>query len=219
MDRSAEPGAARAPGPSLNDQLGADPTPPPAPLLVEAPVFLGDEDLPYDAYTSSTVAEREYEHLWSKVWQWACHVDHIPEPGDYSVYDVGPYSALIVRTEADEIKAFHNACMHRGTQLRPPDSCGWAKQLTCPFHGWTFSLDGRLVDLPGSWDFPHVTEESHRLAEMPVGVFAGFVFVNFDPDAEPLEEYLGVLPEHFDELGGRWPVSYTHLTLPTIYSV
>ena len=194
---TSDPGGARAPGPSLHEQLLADPTPPPAALLAESPVFLGDRDLRYETYTSADFAELEYQHLWGKVWQWACHVDHIPEPGDYSVYDVGPYSALIVRTETGEIKAYHNACMHRGTQLRPPDSCGFAKQLTCPFHGWTYSLDGQLVDLPGAWDFPHVAEDSHRLAEMPVDVFGGFVFVNFDDDTGPLADYLGVLPEHF----------------------
>ncbi len=204
MSEQSRPGEARAPGPTLHQQLLADPIAPPASLLIEAPVFLGDQDLPYEAYTSPAVADAEWSGLWSKVWQWACHVDHIPEPGDYSVYDVGPYSALVVRTDDGAIKAYYNACMHRGTQLRPPDSCGFARQLTCPFHGWTWSLDGELVDLPGAWDFPHVDAESHRLAEMPVGVFGGFVFVNFDPDAEPLEQYLGVLPEHFAEFGQGW---------------
>lgn len=201
MSDVTRPGEARAPGPTLHEQLLADPTAPPEPLLVQSPRFLGDEDLPYEAYTSPAVADAEYANLWSKTWQWACHVDHIAEPGEYSVYDVGPYSALIVRTDDGGIKAYYNACMHRGTQLRPPDSCGFARQLTCPFHGWTWSLDGQLVDLPGAWDFPHVSDQSHALAEMPVGVFAGFVFINFDPDAGPLEEHLGVLSEHFDRFG------------------
>lgn len=201
-----EPGEARAPGPSLRDQLLADPTPPPAALLVEAPAFLGDGDLPYDRYTSDAVADAEYDRLWPRVWQWACHVDHIPEPGDYQVYDVGPYSAIVLRDDDGAIRAYVNACMHRGTQLRPPGTCGYAPRLTCPFHGWTWSLDGQLVDLPGAWDFPHVSADSHRLAEIPSGVFGGFVFVNFDPEAEPLEDYLGVLPSHFADLGGAWPL-------------
>lgn len=204
MSERTRPGEARAPGPSLHEQLLADPTPPPAALLEEAPVFLGDADLPYEAYTSPEIAAAEYDLLWAKVWQWACHVDHIPEPGDYFVYDVGPHSALIVRTDDGEIKAYFNACMHRGTQLRPPGTCGFAKQLVCPFHGWTFALDGQLVDLPGAWDFPHVDADSHRLEEMPVDVFAGFVFVNFDPDAGSLADHLGVLPEHFDALAAPW---------------
>ena len=86
------------------------------------------------------------------MWQWACHVDHIPEPGDYYVYDVGHLSSLIVRTTDGSIKAYYNACMHRGTQLKQPGTCGFSKELRCPFHGWTWSLEGTLVDLqePGT---------------------------------------------------------------------
>ncbi len=207
----AAPGAARAPGPTLHEQLLADPTPPPWPLLEQAPAFLGDVDVPYTNYTSAANAAAEHEHVWGKAWQWACHVDHIPEPGDFYVYDVGHHSALVLRTDDGTIKAYYNACMHRGTQLRRPGTCGFARQLKCPFHGWTWSLDGELIDLPDRWDFPHVSDESHRLAEMPVGVFAGFVWVNFDPDAEPLESYLGVLPAHFAEFGIEHRYIETHV--------
>ena len=75
-------GEAREIGPSLRDQILTDPTPPPAPLLEESYQFMGDEDLPYSNYTSQAYADAEHDKMWSKVWQWACHVDHIPEPGD-----------------------------------------------------------------------------------------------------------------------------------------
>jgi len=205
-------GEARAPGPTLHEQLLDDPTPPDAPLLVEAPVFLGDEDLPYEAYNSPTYAQAEYDHLWGKCWQWACHVDHIPEPGDYIVYDLGPYSALIARTEEREIVAYYNACMHRGTQLRPPDSCGFAGQLKCPFHGWTWSLNGDLIEVPSQWDFPHVSAESHRLPKMPVGVWEGFVFVNFDEEAKQLAPTLSRYApylEHYDLENSICPGTFT----------
>ena len=195
------PGRAREIGPSLRDQLLADPTPPPAPLLEESYEFRGDEDVPYAVYTSEAYARAEYKEMWGKVWQWACHVDHIPKAGRYYVYDVGPHSALIVRTETGEIKAYANACMHRGTQLKQPGSCGLSKELRCPFHGWRWALDGSFIERPASWDFPHATDETHRLAEVSVGVWEGFVFVNFDPDAAPLEDYLGVLPRHWADWG------------------
>lgn len=195
------PGEAREVGPSLRDQLLDDPIRPPEALLEESYTFLGDEDIPYSVYTSQDYAQREYDQLWSAVWQWACHIDHIPETGDYYVYDVGDHSALIVRTDSGEIKAYYNACMHRGTQLKPPGSCGFSTELRCPFHGWRWSLDGTFVELPGRWDFPHVTDDSHRLPEMSVDVWEGFVFVSFDPDAEPLVDYLGVMPRHWAEWG------------------
>ncbi len=210
-EKKLKPGEAREQGPSLRDELLRDPTPPPAPLLEESYEFLGDEDISFENYTSPDFAQAEYEKLWSKVWQWACHVDHIPQPGDYFVYDIGDLSALIVRTENREIKAYFNSCMHRGTQLKQPGTCGFSKELRCPFHGWTWSLEGQLVDLPQAWDFPHVTADSHQLPEMPVDIWEGFVFINFDQEAEPLNEYLGVLPRHWEEWGLSQRYIETHI--------
>ena len=210
-DKKLKPGEAREQGPSLREELLRDPTPPPAPLLEESYEFLGDEDISFENYTSPDVAQAEYEKLWSKVWQWACHVDHIPQSGDYFVYDIGDLSALIVRTENGEIKAYFNSCMHRGTQLKQPGTCGFSKELRCPFHGWTWSLEGQLVDLPQAWDFPHVTADSHQLPEMPVDIWEGFIFINFDQDAEPLAEYLGVLPQHWEEWGLSQRYIETHI--------
>ena len=210
-DKKLKPGEAREQGPSLRDELLRDPTPPPAPLLEESYEFLGDEDISFENYTSPDFAQAEYEKLWSKVWQWACHVDHIPQPGDYFVYDIGDLSALIVRTENREIKAYFNSCMHRGTQLKQPGTCGFSKELRCPFHGWTWSLEGQLVDLPQAWDFPHVTADSHQLPEMPVDIWEGFIFINFDQEAQPLNEYLGVLPRHWEDWGLSQRYIETHI--------
>ena len=194
-------GEAREAGPTLYDQLRADPTPPPPPLLEESYRFRGDDDIPFAVYTSESYAQAEYDHMWSRTWQWACHVDQVAETGDYYVYDVGPHSALIVRGNDGRLRAFYNACMHRGTQLKPPSSCGFSNTLRCPFHGWEWKLDGTFNELPARWDFPHVTDESHRLPLLSLDVWEGFVFVNFDPDAEPLLGYLGVLPRHWAEWG------------------
>ena len=195
------PGAAREVGPTLRDQLQADPTPPPAAFFEESYEFRGDQDIPYAVYTSENYAQAEYDSMWSKVGQWACHTDHIPEAGDYYVYDVGHHSALIVRGNDGKIRAYYNACMHRGTQLKPPGSCGFSTEVRCPFHGWRWSLEGTFVELPARWDFPHVNDDSHRLPEMSVEVWEGFVFVNFDPNAEPLLGYLGKLAEHWADWG------------------
>ncbi len=210
------PGAARAPGPSLQDLLARDSSSVPEPLRAESVRFLGDEDIPYTNYTSREQADAEFARLWPRVWQWACREEHIPEAGDYYVYDVGHLSALVVRTESGAIKAFYNACMHRGTQLKQPGSCGFSENLRCPFHGWTYSLDGELIDLPENWDFPHVKPNTHRLRELKVGTWAGFVFVNFDPNAGPLDDYLGVLPDHFRTWGleDRFIESHVSKRLP-----
>ena len=193
------PGEARAPGPTYQEAILRDSSPPPPAFLEHSYEFAGDEDIPYSHYTSKEHLKQEFEKLWPHVWQMACREEHVPEPGDYHVYDIGTLSAIVTRTESGEIKAFYNACMHRGTALKDPESSGFCENFKCPFHGWTYGLDGTLLDVPEDWDFPHVSAETHSLREVRVGLWAGFVFVNFDDDAEPLESYLGVLPEHFKD--------------------
>ena len=218
---SVNPGDARCPGPSTRDIILGDSTPTPSPLLTESYTFEGDSDIPYEEFTSPAYAQAEHEHMWGRTWQWACREEHIPEPGDYYVYDVGDRSAVIVRGPDGLIKAFHNACLHRGTQLKPPATTGFSTKLRCPFHGWTWDLDGALVDLPCEWDFPHVDADEFALPQIRTGLWGGFVFVNFDdcaPElvAGPLEEYLGVLPEHFQDwnLGDRYVEVHIRKKLP-----
>ena len=103
-----------------------------------------------------------------------------------------------------EIKAYYNACLHRGRQLKDYD--GRCTEFRCPFHGFTWALDGALARSPRRWDFPHVDDAEFALPEAKVGTWGGFVFINPDPDAEPLEDFLGDLPEHFDALEPRGPL-------------
>ena len=194
-----KPGTARAPGLTYQEAIQLDASQPPPAFLEYSYEFLGDMDIPYSHYTSKSYARAEFDHMWPKIWQMACREEHIPEAGDFYVYDIGHLSAIVTRTESGAIKAYYNACMHRGTALKDPGSSGFCEHFRCPFHGWVYSLDGELVELPEDWDFPHVSSDSHRLREVQVDTWGGFVFVNFDENAEPLAAYLGVLPEHFKD--------------------
>lgn len=198
------PGSARCPGaPSVQQVIAADGDTDrqPASYQLDAYHFLGDGDIPYQRYTSQAFFQAEMDHMWCRTWQWACREEHIPEAGDYYVYDIGPYSLVVTRTESGAIKAFYNACLHRGTKLKPSFSDGWSASLACPFHGWTWSHEGELIDLPCDWDFPHVDRSKFRLPEARVGLWGGFVFVNLDEKAIPLEEYLAPLPDHARHAG------------------
>lgn len=192
-------GEARCPGPSTRDLILADGQTPPDALIEQRYAFLGDADIGYDRYVSRAFFDLEMQKLWPRVWQWACREEHLLHVGDYLTYDVGPHSVILVKSGPDEIKGYVNACLHRGTQFRPSDSRGVAPILRCPFHGWSWSLDGRLKDVPCRWDFPHVQDEAYRLPPVKVERWGGFVFVNMDPDAGPLADHLGVLPDHFKD--------------------
>ncbi len=96
------------------------------------------------------------------------------------------------------IKAFLNVCTHRGTRLLSGDGTGYSSAFTCPFHGWSWQLDGSIKDIPARWDFPHVHEGKHSLREVNCERWGGFVFINLDPMAQPLCESMDVIPEHFE---------------------
>lgn len=193
---------ARCPGQSVQDVLReeAKTQPVPAALLEESPKFLGSEDLDVERYTSHEFHRQEVEKVWRKVWQMACREEDIPEVGDVIVYDVAEHSIIVVRTAENEIKAYHNSCLHRGRQLRTED--GSVPFFRCPYHAWSWNLDGTLRSMPAQWDFAHVDPASCKLPECKVGTWGGFVFINMDENAEPLDDYLGVLKEHF----AQWAV-------------
>ena len=189
--------SARRPGPSVQQVLADDINPAPAIMRAESPAQgQSSADLSIERYFSKEWHDREIEQVWRKTWQLACRVEEIPNVGDHTVYDIVHDSLIVTRTGPDEVRAYINACLHRGTLLRTEAGC--TKQFRCPFHGWTWNLDGKLKVIPGEWDFPHVDKAQLSLPEARVGLWGGFVFVNFDPDCEPLDSYLENLPAHFE---------------------
>ena len=142
-----------------------------------------------EAYISRDYAEREYDQLWSKVWQMACRVEEIPRVGDFVTYDILDQSIIVVRSDTETISAYHNVCPHRGRTLT--EGCGHAKRFACKFHGWKWSLDGENIEVLDrkDWDGA-LTDEDVRLHKVKVDTFAGYVFINLDPDCEPLRDYL-----------------------------
>jgi phenylpropionate dioxygenase-like ring-hydroxylating dioxygenase large terminal subunit len=158
-------------------------------------------DAPIDAarYTSQAFHDLEAGRLWPRVWQLACREEQVLNVGDCFVYEITGRSVLVVRGHDQKLRAFYNACLHRGRQLRNQSGC--ANELRCPFHGFTWSLEGEFSSVPCSWDFRHLENRDMRLPELRCEVWNGFVFVNFDEKAPPLVEYLGVIPEHFANFG------------------
>lgn len=193
----------RGNGPSYQDLLDLDSKPVPASLRRNEPSYFGDTDIPVERYLSRDFHELEKARLWSRVWQFACREEVLADVGDTDVYDICDTSILLVRAAPGTggIKAYVNACLHRGRTLR--DERGRVDELECPFHGFCWSLSGKLKRVPSAWDFPQVRPDAFRLPEAAVGTWGGFVFVNPDPDCEPLENFLGELPTFFD----RWPLA------------
>ena len=193
------PEGPRSGGISYQELLDHDSHDVPKVLRLESPLAPGVQKVPTERYTSRAFHELEVEKLWSRAWQMACREEDLPNVGDHLSYDIASLSFLVVRSAPDEIRAFPNACLHRGRQLR--HERGNSEELRCPFHGWCWNLDGSLKRVPAHWDFPEVNARDYHLPEVKVGTWGGWVFLNPDPDAEPFERFVGDLSKHFE----RWP--------------
>lgn len=147
--------------------------------------------IPRERYTSETFAAMEGERMWPFAWQIACTVGHVPGPGDFYEYVCGRLSVLVVRGDDGELRAFQNSCPHRGAQICTGTGSG-LEELRCPFHRWAWDLDGSLREVPSRKGFgPGFRSEDHGLVPAKVDTWGPLVFVSLDPDAMPLEEYLG----------------------------
>ncbi|MHC9293169.1 aromatic ring-hydroxylating oxygenase subunit alpha [Mycobacterium sp. LTG2003] len=157
-------------------------TPPERPTLI-----------PAERYCSPAFAALEVQRMWPRVWQVACTVDHVAAPGDYFEYRCGPYSILIVHGEDGMLRAFQNACRHRGNTL-----CAGAgsdlRELKCGYHGWTWDLTGALKRIPNRKGFGAVHMSDFPLIAAKVDTWERLVFVNLDAGAIPLLEYLEAVP-------------------------
>ncbi len=150
--------------------------------------------VPTDRYWSAEWAARERRGLWPRVWQLACTVDHVPEPGDAYEYRCGELSVLVVRDDAGELRAFQNACRHRGSTLCEGDATGLT-ELRCPYHRWAWNLQGELREIPSRKDFGPIRNEDVPLIAARVDTWGPLVFVSLDPDGESLAEYLEHVPD------------------------
>jgi choline monooxygenase len=149
--------------------------------------------VPADRYHSDEFARLEVERMWPKVWQVACTVDHVAEPGDYFEYRCGPYSVLIVTGDDGTLRAFQNVCRHRGNSLCT-GSGAELRELKCGYHGWTWNLAGDLKRVPHRKGFGALSMGDHPLIAVRVEVWERLVFVNLDIDAMPLADYLEAVP-------------------------
>lgn len=185
---------------SYQDLLARDSRPVPEIYRTVGETDVGPLEVPTSWFLEREIHDLEVERIWKRTWQMACREEDVPNVGDTWVYDIASLSILIVRVSESEIKAYYNACLHRGRPLR--DCPGNVSQLKCPYHGFTWALDGSLRGVPAREQFPTIDSATFRLPEVKVGRWGGFVFINPDPAAESLESHIGKLPEHFRQ----WPL-------------
>jgi phenylpropionate dioxygenase-like ring-hydroxylating dioxygenase large terminal subunit len=149
--------------------------------------------LPWSWYSDPSVLGVERERIFARFWQYAGHAGQVEEPGSFATARVGHLPVILVRDREGVLRAFLNVCRHRGSLIC--DGAGRRETLQCPYHAWTYALDGSLIAAPRADREPGFDQEGIRLVPMQVETWGPFVFVNPDPDAGPLAEFLGELPD------------------------
>ncbi len=174
--------------------------PPARPLAFPHPIERRDR-VPAARYFDPAFFALECERLWPRVWQMACRLEEIPRVGDYVEYEILGRSLIVVRVAEQAIKAYHNACRHRGMRLvkgrgRSPQG------FVCPFHGWCWGLDGanRFVLAPDLFAQDQLDPAELRLRECRVETWGGCAFVNFDDEAPALRPSLEPFASYHDAL-------------------
>jgi len=178
------------------------------------------ERIPVQRYFDKEFYQAELDHLWPHAWQNACRLEQIPEPGDWIEYTNVGYSILVVNTH-DGVKAFHNACRHRGVPIAGGSTINASHStahgncsksgFVCPFHGWKWNMDGESTFVYGKHLFSdrQLNPDDLNLIPCRVETFGGCAWINLDNDAPSLRESLGPICErleahNLDKLRAEW---------------
>ena len=138
-------------------------------------------------YTDPRIFEAESVGLFARTWQFACHSADVADPGDYVEFEIAGESLFAVAGRDGRVRAFYNVCQHRGHQL--VRGRGSAQLLVCPYHAWTYELSGELRSGPNTAAVPGFDRSEICLSEVRTEVFLGFVFVNLDASAPPMDTW------------------------------
>jgi len=153
-------------------------------------------------YIDPAFQKLEYDKLWSRVWQIAARLDEVPEINDYTVYDIGDQSVVLVRVGQNSVKAYHNVCPHRGTALAQGCGAFQGGRIICPFHGWRWNTAGQNQFVLERREFRdgQLRDSDVALKEIKSVIFAGFVFINFSSAAEPFDDFIAPVRGLFEGL-------------------
>ena len=156
--------------------------------------LLQAETLPAWCYTSPAFYQREVERIWRRAWNFLGHADQVAKPGDYVAQEFAGIPLIIIRGKDGIVRAFANACRHRGSTLldNGSGSCG---TIICPYHSWSYGLDGTLLGAPEMHKTEDFKPAENGLIPLRLEQWGGFLFVCFDNAAPPLAQWLGGLPD------------------------
>jgi Rieske 2Fe-2S family protein len=175
---------------------------------------LGAHTLDRKYYTSTAVYDQETDRIFLKRWLYAGRLSRLSAAGSYFLFELDGESVIILFDDT-EVRAFHNTCRHRGTQLCSVAEGQLSKSIQCCYHAWTYALDGSLIGAPNMDEVEGFDKADYPLLEVAVAVWEGGIFVNLDPDAEPFEEAYAPLIDKFQQ----WRLAELQVAHEVVYDV
>jgi Rieske 2Fe-2S family protein len=170
--------------------------------------------LPARYYTDPEVFRTEIERLFFRRWIYAGREERVAQPGGYFLCGVAGESLIVTRDSSGSLRAHYNVCRHRGTQMCTEPEGSLGGRIRCPYHGWTYGLDGQLISAP-NLDRPDFARTDYPLRSVHACAWDGHVFLNFDSDPAPLASQLGDLPARF----AAWGMQDLRLYRRIVYDV
>lgn len=152
--------------------------------------FPAFSDIPAGRYVNADFLKLERERMWKRAWLYACHADEIPEPGSWVLLRNTGSPVIVARGLDGEIRAFYNTCQHRGAPL-VKEASGQSRGFVCGYHGWSYTLDGKLTAVRDRRDFVDLDFSCRSLQSLRCEMLGRLVFINEDEEAEPLLQHLG----------------------------
>jgi glycine betaine catabolism A len=178
-------------------------TNPPEPVPEAPGEHLSGHTLPGTAYWDPEIYRLEMDRFFGRRWLCAGRASAIPEAGDYFVRSVGDESVVVMRGRDGQVRAFFNVCRHRGSRLLGEREGKGLKAITCPYHAWTYTTEGRLLAAPHTKSLVDFSKEDYGLYPARSDSWGGFVWVNLDAEAAPLRSALSGFVEKFE----RFPLA------------
>ncbi|MGH7550526.1 MAG: aromatic ring-hydroxylating oxygenase subunit alpha [Gemmatimonadota bacterium] len=158
----------------------------------------GSRTLPGRFYTTPEVFAEETERIFRRSWICAGREEEISLPGDYFLVSAAGESMIVVRDEEGKPRALYNVCRHRGTRLREEERGRLARSIQCPYHAWTYGLDGRLIGAPDMDDVDGFDPADHSLHPVALEAWGGFLFVNLADEPDSFAEAFAPIVDRFD---------------------
>ena len=175
----------------------------------------GARTLPNKYYVSEDIYNLENEKIFQSRWLYVCRESKLRSPGSYFLFEIEKESIIILRDRRKKVRAFYNVCRHRGTRLCTEPEGEFSKSIQCPYHAWTYGLDGKLIGAPNMHEIENFNKKDYPLHRVALEIWEGCIFINLSDNPKPFRKAFAPIYKKFK----RWQLSKLEIDHSLLYEV